>query len=314
MTTRDVGSAEAVAFLRAGGLVAIPTETVYGLAARADDATAVDAIFAAKGRPRAHPLIVHLASADDLAAWAAEVPSSARRLADVLWPGPLTLVVKRAAHVLDAVTGGRDTVALRVPRHPLALEVIRGVGIGLAAPSANLFGRVSPTSASHVRMENFARDVAVLDGGACEVGLESTILDVSGDVPTLLRPGGVSAETIDAILGAPIADGRGGESRAPGMLASHYAPRARVIAVRDLVEARERIERERGRIAFVGREPIEGARFVEQPSDLGERARALYATLRSLDGEAIDVIVVELPSEAGLGVAIADRLRRASRQ
>lgn len=312
MTNRVVSLDEAVALLRAGELVAIPTETVYGLAARADDATAIDRIFEAKGRPRAHPLIVHLAGANDASAWARELPPSARRLADVLWPGPLTLVVKRAPGVLDAVTGGRDTVALRVPRHPLALEVIRRVGVGLAAPSANVFGRVSPTSAAHVLAEPFARDVAVLDGGVCEVGLESSIVDVTEPVPALLRPGGVARETIEDVLGAPIVDGRSGEARAPGMLASHYAPRARVIAVRDVEQARAEIGRLEGRVAFVGSEAIEGARFVPAGEDEAARARTLYATLRALDADAMDVIVVELPAEKGIGLAIADRVRRAA--
>jgi L-threonylcarbamoyladenylate synthase len=267
---------------------------VYGLAARADVDSAVDAIFEAKGRPRAHPLIVHLASAAELDGWAAEVPPSARRLADVLWPGPLTLVVRRAAHVRDAVTGGRSTVAVRVPRHPLALEVIRRVGVGLAAPSANVFGRVSPTTAAHVMGEPFARDVAVLDGGACDVGLESTIVDVTEPVPALLRPGGVPREVIEDVLGAPIADGRGGEARAPGMLASHYAPRTQVIAVRE-AEGDATAKTLDGRVEVIT-----------------PRAETLYAELRRLDAEGVDVIVVELGSEAGLGLAIADRVTRAS--
>jgi L-threonylcarbamoyladenylate synthase len=311
LKTRDVDRDGAIALLRAGGLVAIPTETVYGLAARADDAVAVASIFVAKGRPTSHPLIVHLAGASELDRWALEVRPPARRLADVLWPGPLTLVVKRAPHVLDAITGGRDTVALRVPRHPIARELIETVG-ALAAPSANVFGHVSPTTAAHVRAEPFAIDVAVLDGGPCEVGLESTIVDVSGDVPMLLRPGGVPLETIEAVLGAPIADGRDGEGRAPGMLAAHYAPRARVIAVRDASEARRQMVHLRGRVAFVGSEPIEGAGFIAQDANDVQRARDLYATLRALDADGVDVIVIELPDERGLGLAIADRIRRAA--
>jgi L-threonylcarbamoyladenylate synthase len=295
MTNRLVSLDEAIAIVRAGELVAIPTETVYGLAARADDAAAIGRIFEAKGRPRGHPLIVHVADASGLDACASEVPPSARRIADVLWPGPVTLVVRRSSRVLDAVTGGRDTVAVRVPRHPLALALIRATG-AVAAPSANVFGRVSPTSAAHVMSEPFARDVAVLDGGPCEVGLESTIIDVTEPVPTLLRPGGVPVETIEAILGAPIADGRGGEARAPGMLASHYAPRARVIAVRSIGEA------ERA-----------GGAVIDASGDDAEVARTLYARLRELDASGADVIAVVLPEEAGLGLAIADRVRRASR-
>jgi L-threonylcarbamoyladenylate synthase len=308
---RDVDVEEAARTLREGGLVAFPTETVYGLGARADDAAAIERVFAAKGRPRSHPLIVHVASASELERWAAEVPSAARRLADVLWPGPLTLVLRRREGVLDAVTGGRDTVAVRVPRHPLALALIRAVGVGIAAPSANKFGRVSPTSAAHVRAEGFDDDVALLDGGACEVGLESTILDLTTPAPALLRPGGIDVETIEEVLGAPIVDGRGGEARAPGMLASHYAPRARVIGVASVTEAEARIAGSTGKIAFVGRMPVEGASFVSA-GDTAMQARALYATMRALDADGYDVIVVELPEERGLGVAIADRVRRAS--
>lgn len=308
---RDVGVEEAARIIREGGLVAFPTETVYGLGARADAAAAVERVFAAKGRPRSHPLIVHLASAEDLANWAREIPPSARRLADVFWPGPLTLVLPRRPSVLDTITGGRDTVALRVPRHPLALALIRASGVAIAAPSANKFGHVSPTSAAHVRSEGFDDDVALLDGGECEVGLESTILDLTSPVPALLRPGGIDVEAIEEVLGAPIVDGRSGEARAPGMLASHYAPRARVIVVDSFREAAARVAESTGKIAFVGSAPIPGTTFVDAGKGAA-RARSLYATLRSLDEAGHDVIVVELPEEHGIGVAIADRLRRAA--
>lgn len=313
MTNRRVELDEAVARLARGELVAIPTETVYGLAARADDAKAVAAIFEAKGRPTGHPLIVHLGEGGALEAWARELTPSARRLADVLWPGPLTLVVRRSARALDQVTGGLDTVALRVPRHPLAREVIRRVGAPLAAPSANVFGHVSPTTAMHVLTEPFARDVAVLDGGPCEIGLESTIVDVTGVVPVLLRPGGVPRETIEEILGAEIADGREGPARAPGMLAAHYAPRARVVAVRDRAEAEALVAAATGMVAWIGAAPIDSALFVAAAADPAARARELYASLRALDARGVSMVVVELPAETGLGLAIADRLRRASR-
>jgi L-threonylcarbamoyladenylate synthase len=307
---RDVDLGEATEALRGGGLVAFPTETVYGLGARADDPRAVERIFEAKGRPRAHPLIVHVESVGELPRWAREIPPAAQRLADVLWPGPLTLVLRRSASVLDAVTGGRDTVAVRVPRHPLALALLRAMATGIAAPSANKFGHVSPTTADHVRAEGFADEVALLDGGPCEVGLESTIVDVSDGVPTLLRPGGIDRETLEALLGAPLIDGRGGEARAPGMLAAHYAPRARVIVVASAEAAAARTDL-RGKIAFVGRAPIEGATFVAA-GEGASQARALYATLRALDAEHHDVIIVETPEERGIGVAIADRIRRAA--
>lgn len=313
MTNRRTDLAGAIERLTRGELVAIPTETVYGLAARADDARAVAAIFEAKGRPKGHPLIVHLPAASALDAWASEVPPSARRLADVLWPGPLTLVVRRAAHVRDEVTGGLPTVALRVPRHPIALAVIRGVGVPLAAPSANVFGHVSPTTAAHVLGEPFARDVAVLDGGASDVGLESTIVDVTEPVPVLLRPGGTARETIEEILGAPLVDGREGPARAPGMLEAHYAPRARVVAARERAEAEAVVAAASGIAAYVGSAPIEGALFVPAPEDPAARARELYATLRTLDARGVSTIVIELPAEEGLGLAIADRVRRASR-
>jgi L-threonylcarbamoyladenylate synthase len=308
---RDVDLEEAARTLREGGLVAFPTETVYGLGARADDPAALARVFDAKGRPRTHPLIVHIASAAELADWASEIPPAARRLADVLWPGPLTLVVRRREGVLDEVTGGRDTVAVRVPRHPLALALIRAAGVAVAAPSANKFGHVSPTRAEHVRAEGFDDDLALLDGGPCEVGLESTIVDATRAVPALLRPGGIDVETIEEVLGAPIADGRGGEARAPGMLASHYAPRARVIPVRDPAEAADRARELPGKVAFVGSVEIPGATFVPV-GDLESMARTLYATLRALDLEGHDVILVELPDEKRIGLAIADRVRRAS--
>ena len=192
----------AVAVLRAGGLVAIPTETVYGLAADASNPGAVAKIFAVKQRPVHHPLIVHIAAAEQLDDWAATIPSAAAVLADACWPGPLTLLVPRAARVLDVVTGGLDTVGVRVPAHPLTLALLTEFGGGLAAPSANRFGRVSPTTAEHVRAD-LGDDVGfVLDGGPCPGGVESTIVDVSGPVPRLLRPGGIAREEIERVLGA----------------------------------------------------------------------------------------------------------------
>ncbi len=231
MLTAD--PARAVEALLAGGLVALPTETVYGLGADAEQPHAVARVFAVKGRPADHPLIVHVRGAEDLDAWARDIPPYARALAEALWPGPLTLVLPRSARAGDHVTGGQDTVGLRAPSHPVAREVLAALGgRGIAAPSANRFGRVSPTTAQHVLDElgallDPATDL-VLDGGACDVGVESTILDCTGERPRLLRPGAVDADTVAIAGGVPL-DPEGVSSvRAPGTLASHYAPSARV--------------------------------------------------------------------------------------
>jgi L-threonylcarbamoyladenylate synthase len=325
--THSVDVARAAALLARGGLVAFPTETVYGLGADASRPEAVARIFAVKGRPTSHPLIVHLAAVDGLAGWARSIPPFAQRLADVLMPGPLTLILPRAAHVSDAVTGGRDTVGLRVPAHPMAralieaLETLRadtgGARAGIAAPSANRFGSVSPTTAAHVHEDLAGEDVAVLDGGPCEVGLESTIVDCAADAgPAILRVGGVPRETIEDVLGAPVALATEGPSRAPGMMAAHYAPRARVLVAAEPVFAEEvaRAVASGRRVASLGpRSGVEGAIERIAPQDPAEHARTLYATLRALDAEGAEIIVVALPPSRGLGLAIADRLTRASR-
>lgn len=312
---REVGVSEAVEILRGGGLVAFPTETVYGLGADATQAAAVRAIFAVKGRPASHPLILHVASAADLGAVARQIPPAARRLADVLWPGPLTLVLPRTAAVLDEVTGGRDTVAVRVPRHPVAQALLAGLGRPIAAPSANRFGAVSPTTAAHVRADLSGSDVALLDGGPCEVGLESTIVAFEDGVPSVLREGGVPREELEAILGAPVPLA-GGEARAPGMLAAHYAPRARVVlASEGDVDARAREAVALGRrvaVLSAGGRGVAGAETVVLSREPAELARTLYATLRALDARGVQVAVVELPPSVGLGAAVADRLRRAA--
>ena len=229
----------AVEILRQGGVVALPTETVYGLAANAEDELAVRRVFAIKGRPATHPLIVHLAGAEALPDWARHIPKEARRLADAFWPGPLTLVLPRTSRATDAVTGGQDTVALRVPSHPVALAVLRELGGGLAAPSANRFGRVSPTTAEHVRVD-LGDDVdLILDGGPCTVGVESTIVDLSSGAPAILRPGGLAAEELERVLGRPVPVRTSSTVRVSGSLASHYAPRVGVV----LVEPSEAVSR-----------------------------------------------------------------------
>ncbi|HZI11045.1 MAG TPA: L-threonylcarbamoyladenylate synthase, partial [Myxococcus sp.] len=211
----------AVDLLRHGGVIALPTETVYGLAANAEDELAVRRVFAIKGRPATHPLIVHIPGVEHLASWAREVPEAAHRLASAFWPGPLTLVLPRTPRATDAVTGGQDTVALRVPGHPVALEVLRRLGGGLAAPSANRFGRVSPTMAEHVRQDLGGDVDLVLDGGPCTVGVESTIVDLSSDAPAILRPGGLAAEEVERVLGRPVPVRTESKVRVSGSLASH---------------------------------------------------------------------------------------------
>src|SRR5262245_50671234 len=221
----DAEIAQALDILRAGGLVAFPTETVYGLGADASSPAALRRLFEAKGRPTSHPVIVHLRGASDLPRWAREVPPLAMRLTERFWPGPLTLVLKRAAGVLDRVTGGEDTVGLRAPAHPVAQRLLNGFSGGIAAPSANRFGRLSPTTAQHVRDE--LRDAVdlVLDGGTCEVGIESTIIDLSGGTPVLLRPGRIGTAEIEAVAGLKVAQRTSASPRAPGTLEAHYAPR-----------------------------------------------------------------------------------------
>jgi L-threonylcarbamoyladenylate synthase len=327
MTHRvDVEGAATV--LARGGLVAFPTETVYGLGADAGQPMAVAKIFAVKGRPTSHPLIVHLATTEGLAEWARSIPPFAQRLIDVLMPGPITLILPRAPHVSDGVTGGRDTVGLRVPAHPAALAMIealerlrgpsaRPLHAGIAAPSANRFGSVSPTRAEHVHEDLSGEDVAVLDGGPCEVGLESTIVDCANEAgPVILRVGGVARETIEDVLGVGVPLGTEGPSRAPGMMAAHYAPRARVIAAPEAMfaDAVAHAVATGRRVASLG--PATGlAVAIERliPVDPREHARTLYATLRALDAEGAETIVVALPPPRGLGLAIADRLTRASR-
>jgi L-threonylcarbamoyladenylate synthase len=294
----DAAIGRAVEVLRAGGLVAFPTETVYGLGADATSATALDRLFTVKGRPRDHPVIVHLPEPVAVERWAAEVPEDARALAREFWPGPLTLVLRRLPHVLDAVTGGRPTVGLRVPAQPVALALLRAFGGGLAAPSANRFGRVSPTTAAHVR-EDLGADVGViLDGGPCAVGVESTIVDCAGAEPVILRPGGVPREAVEAVLGKRVPMERGVAGGAPGTLAAHYRPQARVeIVTADAVGARRRALSEEGRSVGVL---------------VGVEAPHLYARLREADAAGFDVILAVLPDEVGLGAAVADRLRRAA--
>ena len=308
--------ARAVATLRAGGLVAFPTETVYGLGADAENPDALTRLFSVKGRPTNHPVIVHLAAATELDEWAVAVPDVARTLAATFWPGPLTLVTHAAPRVSRLATGGLETVGLRVPSHPVALDLLRAFGGGLAAPSANRFGRVSPTTAESVR-RRLGRDVdAVLDGGSCSVGVESTIVDCTSDQVAILRPGGITAEMLTDVLGhAPTV---GGTTAAPGTLPSHYAPNARVeLVTRDEIDASVANHRELGhRVAVLGLatdvDQVGRAVTLATVTSDVEYARALYGALRAADEMGIDVVLAVPPAPVGVGLAVGDRLRRAA--
>jgi len=309
---------EAAQALRSGGVVALPTETVYGLAANALDPSAVARIFVIKGRPTHHPLIVHLASAAHATGWAELGPDGAA-LAEAFWPGPLTLVLPRGPLALDAVTGGLETVALRVPAHPVALEVLHRFGGGLAAPSANRFGHVSPTSATHVMADLADEDIGLVDGGPCTIGIESTIVDLTTEHPAVLRLGAISASAIAEVIGRAVAhsltaDQGHGRARAPGQLASHYAPRAHLEIV-----PREDLERRRSELTAMGRGPIAvigavigavlGTELGDTPSAW---ARSLYAALREADSAGPHTILIAPPPPGPMHEAVADRLRRAA--
>lgn len=308
----------AVAVLRAGGLVAFPTETVYGLGADAANPDAVRKVFAAKGRPHDHPLIVHIASAAQLGEWARDVPPAAYALAQKFWPGPLTLILKRAPGVSDCVTGGQDTVALRVPAHAVAQALLRAFGGGLVGPSANRFGHVSATTAAHVLHEFGDAVDCVLDGGACEVGIESTIVDLSGAQPALLRPGHIGAADIEAALGQALAAPDAQSPRAPGTLAKHYAPRTPVMLVEaDVIDELARsLARQGQRVAVLARAALrpllEQLVWIAAPASAGDYAHDLYANLRRLDEAGCDVMLVEAPPLAPAWAAVRDRLQRAA--
>ena len=301
--TVEIGAdvTRAVRVLRDGGLVGLPTETVYGLAADARNESAVRRVFSTKGRPLGHPLIVHVADVDEARRWSSDWPETAERLAQEFWPGPLTLVVRRHRDVLDEVTGGRDTVALRVPKHPLAHSVLRMFGGGLVAPSANLFGRVSPTTARHVADDLGGAVDYVLEGGPCEIGLESTIVDCSVDPPQILRPGAIADSDVLATAGslAPLT----GPSRAPGMLASHYAPTCEVVPV----ENRDEVER-----LLASDDRPGGTEVLDATADPVEFAARLYAELRRCDREGRRRVVIVLPSDVGIGRAVRDRISKAA--
>jgi L-threonylcarbamoyladenylate synthase len=312
--------AQAAQALRAGELVGIPTETVYGLAADADNEAAVAQIYAAKGRPSDHPLIVHVASSAQVARYAAQVPDFAQRLIDAFWPGPLTLILPRRPGVAAAAAGGQDSIGLRCPSHPVAQALLRACGLGLAAPSANRFGRVSPTTAAHVQAE-LGSALLVLDGGPCPVGIESTLVDCTRGAPVVLRPGQITREQLQAACGRSV--GQPGEPdaaapRASGTLESHYAPQARVRLMQadELAQRVQALGTLANNLALWSREPPPqlgaGVLWRAQPPRAQDAARELFATLRELDLHGVQQIWVELPPETPDWEGVRDRLKRAA--
>lgn len=284
----------AVAHLEAGALVAVPTETVYGLAGDATNPLAIRRIYATKGRPAGHPVIVHLGTDSDPNEWG-EMNPLAQSLAERFWPGPLTLIVKRRPRVPAEVTGGLDTVGLRVPSHPVAQAVLNAFGRGLAAPSANRFGRISPTAAHHVQAE-LGSGIMVLDGGPSAVGIESTIIDVSEHKPCLLRPGSIDPASIEACVGTLGTS----TTPAPGTLKSHYAPMTSLLLSNDPEADRRRLEATGRTVAIL------------PATELEDHARSLYGELRRLDALGVDILIAEMANNVGIGLAINDRLSRAA--
>lgn len=311
----------AAEILRRGGLVAFPTETVYGLGADASSRVAMARLYRVKGRPADHPVIVHFADAERAFGWARDVPQTARALAAKFWPGPLTLILKRAGHVGDFVTGGQDTVGVRLPAHPLAHQLLMEFAgeeggrrfSGVAAPSANRFGRVSPTTAQHVR-DDLGDDVDyVLDGGPCGVGIESTIVDMSRSAPVLLRPGGLPVADLESALGMKLSVPGRGAPRVSGSLETHYAPKTPARLVRSTMLGEEISRHGSGAavLAFAAPDPRVDY-WLRMPGEPENYARQLYAALRELDQSGCEVILIEAPPEAPGWSAVLDRLRRAA--
>jgi L-threonylcarbamoyladenylate synthase len=291
--------ARALEIVRNGGLIGLPTETVYGLAADASQKTAIAKIFSVKGRPNNHPLIVHVSSLDVARTWSSQWTHSAELLGSTYWPGPLSVIVQKSSIVLDEVTGGHQTVAVRVPGHELALELLQQFKGGLAAPSANKFGKVSPTTAQHV-LDDLGDDVDyILDGGPCRVGVESTIVDCSPEVPVVLRPGGITAEAIESIVALDSIDS--GVSRAPGMLLAHYAPLCEVVLVENMQQAQGSLGDANSKY-----------RILDASIDPISFASTMYSLLRQCDLDGIQQLFVVQPEPIGIGLAIRDRLTKAA--
>ncbi len=300
---RDSAILEATDILLHGGLVGLPTETVYGLAADADNLSALGRIFDVKSRPVSHPLILHIDSDSRLEEWSRDISPAARELARLLWPGPLTMLLYRSSRVSNLVTGGRDTVAIRVPNHSVALNLLSHLESAVAAPSANRFGKVSPTTAQHV-LTDLGTDVdLILDGGPCSIGVESTIVDMTMPIPQLLRPGGISVTRIEEILDLKLDSPTDG-SRAPGMLESHYSPNCTI----ELVESTES--------AIIRAQQLKSdsirVHILDFSHDLNKYAKHMYEFLRDADRQGCEVVVAVMPSDSGIGRAIRDRLTKAS--
>ncbi|MGW8122388.1 L-threonylcarbamoyladenylate synthase [Roseivirga echinicomitans] len=310
----DINIAKTI--LEEGNLVAIPTETVYGLAGNAFNVDAVAKIFKAKNRPTFDPLIVHVDSFERLSEFTEELPAKAAQLTAAFWPGPLTILLKKKAIISDLVTAGLDTVAVRMPRHALTRELLKSLDFPLAAPSANPFGYISPTSAQHVNQQLGDKIEYILDGGECGVGLESTIVSFENEVPKILRLGGISTEEIEAVIGkVEVNSHSSSQPQAPGMLKSHYAPKKRIL----MIDALERVTEDFSTYGYLGfnvfdrRFKLENQILLSESENLNEAAKNLFGGLRALDQNPnINAIVVTFVPEKGLGRAINDRLRRAT--
>jgi L-threonylcarbamoyladenylate synthase len=317
--SRQAALAEGARVLRAGGLVAFPTETVYGLGAHALDADAVQRIYEAKGRPAVNPIIVHVASLGAARALASDWTPAAEKIAQAFWPGPVTIVVRKRAEVPAIVTAGGDTVGLRIPAHPIALALLEQAGVPVAAPSANLSTQVSPTTAQHVERGLGDRVDLIIDGGPTTVGIESTVVDATGETPRVLRPGMIARHDIARVAGAadggefpvdefPVDEER---PRSPGMMAKHYAPRARVVLL-DRAALLRRLADESGRTGVIAFGPVDAATVEIMPGDPAGYARRLYAALHALDEARCEIILVERPPASAEWAAIRDRLQRAA--
>ena len=311
----------AAKLLSQGRLVAFPTETVYGLGADASNPIAINRIFQAKGRPSDHPLIVHIASVDNIDDWALNIPDAAIKLANHFWPGPLAIILNKKPEVPLEVTGGQNTVGLRMPNHPVALQLLKVFGGGIAAPSANRFCRISPTQAAHVEEELGATVDMILDGGACEVGVESTIVDLSGDIPRLLRPGHITRQEIEAILQTELsgaASQKERDVRAPGMMTLHYAPLTVAMLchhdqLTNIIKILNLQNKTIGLLAYQYNPPENrGLHLLCMPEQADSYAQILYASLRDLDSRELDIILIEQPPDTYAWHAINDRLGKAT--
>ena len=308
----------AATLLKKGALVAFATETVYGLGADASNPQALKKVFAAKGRPSDHPLIVHISDASQLSLWAKNIPDDAWKLAKAFWPGPLTLILERLPSVPDEVTGGLDTIALRIPKHPLALKLLNTFGSAIAAPSANRYGQVSPTSAQDVEEELGESISLILDGGRCSVGIESTIVDLSRAKPRVLRPGKITQEQLHSVLGNTLDTPLKAPKKYPGSKPSHYSPRAEVILSSwDNMEEKLEISLKAGKKVgllspYLPNKLFNGVTYLSLTQDCEEQAHQLYHLLRQADHLRLELLVVVMPEDSGIGHAVRDRLRRAA--